>query len=78
MGTYGRKVSSREVIHPRRRRSSWTDGVKWRSAFRTFVILGEGLQYLPALGAVEGLQDQGDGLRHYDWQARHPPYSKLG
>jgi len=59
-------------------RSLWADVVKWRPAFRTLVILGQGLQYIPALGTVEGLQNQGDSLRHNDWQARHPAYSELG
>lgn len=36
--------------------SSWTDVVKWKPAFGTFVIFGQGLQSLPALGTVEGLQ----------------------
>lgn len=46
-----------EVTPLRNCRSSWTDVVKWKPAFRAFVIFGQGLQYFLALGTVEGLQD---------------------
>lgn len=67
-----------EVTPFRDCRSSWADVVKWRPTFRTLVILRQGLQYLPALSTVEGLQNQGDSLRHNDWQARDPAYPELG